>query len=194
MPNGAIASRSSKVSSAFIIFLPFALYPRAFFIFSINVLLPTAMLWIHLFSLLRLSFKPLYLFFAWQSHSIHRRRSLGNFKRNSLLWHRWVIYPVKPFLPLFIWGMPDITGNIMSFCTSHFSSILLMGQFWGENRSIKADLETFLSLFSRNVSHLAWLDALISPIASASYSVFFNHSFFHYVCFFFWHLITYFLL
>jgi len=26
--------------------------------------------------------------------------------------------------------MPDITGYKMSFCTSYFSSILLIGQFW----------------------------------------------------------------
>ncbi len=65
----------------------FGLNPRASIIFLINVSLPTAMLCVQL-----------YLFFAWYSHSIHLRRSLGNFRRNSLLWHRWVIYPVE-FLP-----------------------------------------------------------------------------------------------
>ena len=30
-----------------------------------------------------------------KDHSIHLRRSLGNFRRNSFLWHLWVIYPVE---------------------------------------------------------------------------------------------------
>ena len=37
-------------------------------------------------------------FFAGYSPSIHLHRSFGNFKRNSLLWHRRVIYPVNLFL------------------------------------------------------------------------------------------------
>ncbi len=39
--------------------------------------------------------------------------------RNSRLWQRWVIYPVKPFLILFNWGMPDVAGNKMSLCSCH---------------------------------------------------------------------------
>jgi len=54
---------------------------------------------------------------------------LGILKEILALRHRWVIYPVKPFLTLFNWGLPDMAGYIMSFCTSHFSSILLIGQF-----------------------------------------------------------------
>jgi hypothetical protein len=30
------------------------------------------------------------------------------------------VYPVKSFLTLFNWGMPDMAGYIVSFCTSHF--------------------------------------------------------------------------
>ena len=54
--------------------------------------------------------------------------------------------------------MPNIAGYIMSFRTSHFSSSLLIGQFLGQNRSIMADLETFLWHFLCNVNHLAWPD------------------------------------
>jgi hypothetical protein len=34
-------------------------------------------------------------FLASNSQCIQRLLSLSNFNRNSLLWHRWVIYPVK---------------------------------------------------------------------------------------------------
>ena len=48
-PYGISIFRSSKVSSAQIIFLPFSLYLRVCFIFTINVLLSTAVLCVHLF-------------------------------------------------------------------------------------------------------------------------------------------------
>ena len=59
--------------------------------------------------------------------------------------------------------MPDIAGYKMSFCTSHFPSILLIGQFWGKNRSIKTISETFLNHFIRNVNYLAWPDPRAYP-------------------------------
>ena len=54
--------------------------------------------------------------------------------------------------------MPDIAGDIMSFCTSHFSSILLTRAVLEENRSIKTVSETFLCHFIGNVNYLAWPD------------------------------------
>jgi hypothetical protein len=54
--------------------------------------------------------------------------------------------------------MPDMAGDIMPFCTSHFSSSPIIGQFLGENRWIKTVLEAFLKHFIRNVNHLAWPD------------------------------------
>ena len=85
---------------------------------------------------------------AWNNHSIHLRRSLGNFKRNSLLWHQWVIYPVKPFLNLFNWGMPDITGDVVSFCKSHFSSILLIGKFLRKIGRLRSIWRRIYDIFS----------------------------------------------
>ncbi len=74
-------------------------------------------------------------------------RSLGNFKSNSILLHRWVIYPFKPFLTLFNWGVPDMTGYIMSFCTSHFSPILLIGQFWRKTGRLRPFQSVFMPFY-----------------------------------------------
>ncbi len=72
------------------------------------------------------------LFFASKSQYIQRRRSFANFKRNSFLWQRWVIYSVE-FLPwemparlnlhlifnrseaYFTRGVPDRPRNVMTF-------------------------------------------------------------------------------
>ena len=53
---------------------------------------------------------------------------------------------------------PEVQMYIMPFRTSHFSSSLLIWQFWRQNRSIMANLETFLWHFLCNVKYLAWPD------------------------------------
>ena len=60
--------------------------------------------------------------------------------------------------------MPDMAGDIMSFCTCHFSSSPLIGQFYGENRWIKTVSRTFIRHFIGNVNYLAWPDP--SPLMS----------------------------
>jgi hypothetical protein len=66
--------------------------------------------------------------------------------------------PLNLFWLLFNWGVPDMAGNIMSFCTSHFSSSPLIGLFYRENRSIKTVSETVLRHFISIVNCLAWPD------------------------------------
>jgi hypothetical protein len=66
--------------------------------------------------------------------------------------------------------MPDITGYIMSFGTSHFSSILLNRAVLEENRSIKTDSETFLCHFIGNVNYLAWPDPSLPYSVPKCYS------------------------
>jgi len=56
-----------------------------------------------------------------------------------------------PFLFLFNWGMPDITGDIMSFRTRHFSWVFLYGQFWrkiGRLRAFKRPFHDILLAMS----------------------------------------------
>ena len=72
--------------------------------------------------------------------------------------------PVKPFFSLFNWGMPDIAGHIMSFSAGHLWSFLLMGQFWGGNRSIKTISESVLNHFICNVNYLSWSDIHIKSL------------------------------
>ena len=64
--------------------------------------------------------------------------------------------------------MPDITGNIMSFCTSHFLVDSLKWAVLEENRSIKAVSETFLCHFIRYVNYLTWPDPLAVEIDADS--------------------------
>ena len=47
----------------------------------------------------------------------------------------------------FNWGVPDMSGDIMPFRSSHFLIVFLIGQFSGENRPIRPVLELFLGHF-----------------------------------------------
>jgi hypothetical protein len=51
--------------------------------------------------------------------------------------------------------MPDITGDIVSFGSSHFAALLLKGAVLEENRPIKTVSEAVLCHLIRNVNYLA---------------------------------------
>ena len=90
---------------------------------------------------------PFAFFDCWipaYSHCSQRWRSLANFNKKSLLWHRWVIYPVKPFLTLFNWGMPYMPRNVMTFRSCQTAS-----PYFRYFRDKKAIIALFYTLFLR---------------------------------------------
>ena len=130
---GVNTSRGSTVFSAEIIFRPLALRPRTFFIFSTQQMTYYRLQYFELTCLLYHNF--LILFHPLPIYSGHLlihhiffkcQQAFQPVKINyALSLSRILDFVISTKFPL------DITGNIMSFWTSHFSLVFLIGQFWG---------------------------------------------------------------